>query len=25
MVARIDVGFSNEQTAITYLVFGHTF
>jgi hypothetical protein len=25
LVARIDVGFSNEETGIVYLAFGHTF
>ena len=25
LVARLDVGFSNEQTGLVYLVFGHTF
>jgi hypothetical protein len=25
LVARIDVGFSDEETGLVYLVFGHTF
>ena len=25
LVARVDVGFSEEETGLTYLEFGHTF